>query len=73
MTSPISYSQTSYRVMKQSTPYFTGRDKALKTLEAFFSPLADKSQGGRRFLLYGMGGAGKTQISLKFAEEYSNR
>lgn len=49
---------------------FTGRDKYLQRLRDYFS----SSTGDKRkaFLLYGLGGIGKTQICLKFIEENEN-
>jgi Cdc6-like AAA superfamily ATPase len=46
---------------------FTGRDEYLQKLKGYFGSNA----GGQRksFLLYGLGGIGKTQICLKFIEE----
>jgi len=45
----------------------------MKTLEVFFSARPHGSKPRREYLLHGLGGAGKTQIALKFAEEYQNR
>jgi len=50
---------------------FTGRFRYLETLRRHFGPRVEQSQ--RRFLLYGMGGAGKTQICLKFIQENADR
>ncbi|KAF8696436.1 hypothetical protein AX14_001606 [Amanita brunnescens Koide BX004] len=52
---------------KHSSPLFSGRDVYLQKLRDYFDP----NVGGQRksFLLYGLGGIGKTQICLKFAEE----
>jgi hypothetical protein len=47
---------------------FTGRDIYLKALEDCF--LAKPNCERKKFLLYGMGGIGKTQICLKFIEQY---
>ncbi|KAI9775397.1 MAG: hypothetical protein M1839_001252 [Geoglossum umbratile] len=55
-----------------SSPNFTGRRSYLEKLQDFFGPQANLPQRRRVFLLYGMGGAGKTQICLKFAEETSD-
>ncbi|KAI9769203.1 MAG: hypothetical protein M1840_004332 [Geoglossum simile] len=51
-----------------SSPNFTGRRGYLKRLQDFFGLPAGQSRR-KVFLLYGMGGAGKTQICLKFVEE----
>jgi Cdc6-like AAA superfamily ATPase len=52
---------------KHSSYLFTGRDEYLQELRDYFR----SSIGGKRksFLLYGLGGMGKTQICLKFIEE----
>jgi hypothetical protein len=62
----------SYQPMPCHNELFTGREDCLETLRRYFVP-RDKSRPRRSFLLYGMGGAGKTQIGLKFAEESSER
>lgn len=46
---------------------FTGRDDALKKIEACF--FADDGQQ-HIFVLHGLGGAGKTQIAYKFISEF---
>ena len=54
---------------------FTGRREILSQLSEYFGdatasiPLATQ----RIFVLFGMGGAGKTQIALKFVNEYRSR
>ncbi|KAF8670692.1 hypothetical protein AX14_005809, partial [Amanita brunnescens Koide BX004] len=52
---------------KHSSALFSGRGEYLQKLRDYF----DSNVGGQRksFLLYGLGGIGKTQICLKFAEE----
>jgi Cdc6-like AAA superfamily ATPase len=45
----------------------------METLEVFFSARPPGSAPRREYLLYGLGGAGKTQIALKFAQEYQDR
>ena len=54
------------------SPNFTGRRDYLEKLKNFFDPRVEQPQRRRDFLLYGMGGAGKTQICLKFIEECSD-
>ncbi|KAF8538287.1 acyl transferase/acyl hydrolase/lysophospholipase [Trichophaea hybrida] len=51
---------------------FTGREDILRLLERrFFAPQDELSR--RIFVLYGLGGSGKTQICLKFCEKFKSR
>ncbi len=52
---------------------FQGRRQILEQLSAFFALRENGKPLRREFLLHGMGGAGKSQIALRFAEEYENR
>lgn len=54
---------------------FTGRDAITKRLEErILSPSAtDTPRQQKRFVLYGLGGSGKTQICLKFAQDHRDR
>ena len=53
---------------------FTGRTEAIATLKThFFTNAEDVVQQRKVFLLYGMGGIGKTQICLKFVDEMYDR
>jgi GTPase SAR1 family protein len=59
--------------MPSSSPNFVGCENHLQRLHDYFHvPLADERRR-RAFLLYGIGGVGKTQICLKFLEESSDR
>ena len=51
------------------SPRFWGRDDALNAIEEALSP-EQKSHQLRTFALYGMGGAGKTQIALQYANRH---
>jgi hypothetical protein len=53
------------------TSIFTGRKDILLQLHECFtsSPTSVESAKQRRFVLYGIGGGGKTQIALKFVKE----
>ncbi|RPB29322.1 hypothetical protein L211DRAFT_832001 [Terfezia boudieri ATCC MYA-4762] len=76
-----------YTIPQRASPIFTGREIALSSLEeAFFGAPGDdtneddisiceedKVDRQRRAVLYGLGGAGKTQIALKFAEDNRDR
>ncbi|KAI1452411.1 hypothetical protein F4805DRAFT_29851 [Annulohypoxylon moriforme] len=71
-SSSDSCSQTRYRVPHNVCNPFIGRQKELEVMSsALFS--AEKVDGARRFVVFGMGGSGKTQLCLKFAETYRNR
>ncbi|KAK3318124.1 hypothetical protein B0H66DRAFT_225887 [Apodospora peruviana] len=52
---------------------FTGRETELRDLRQFFIPkrgaTRDNGPGQRRFIVYGMGGSGKTQFCSKFAQD----
>jgi tetratricopeptide (TPR) repeat protein len=54
---------------------FTGRRDALERLDNFFVPSETSVGLGKQrvFVLYGLGGVGKSQICLKFVEEHSDR
>jgi phage/plasmid-associated DNA primase len=45
----------------------------LERLSAYFCVRSGEGRRRREFLLYSMGGSGKSQIALKFAEEYGQR
>ncbi|KIL65400.1 hypothetical protein M378DRAFT_50099, partial [Amanita muscaria Koide BX008] len=53
--------------LRSPSDFFTGRDSYLQALKDHFSPNLDGER--KKFLLYGMGGIGKTQICLKFIEK----
>jgi len=53
--------------VSQPTSVFTGREDILKQLDGYFS-LEEPNNKQHIFVLYGLGGAGKTQIALKFVE-----
>jgi Cdc6-like AAA superfamily ATPase len=68
----ISLPKIEYRPRAPSSPNFTGRRDYLTKLRTFFNAESDGPHGRKSFLLYGMGGIGKTQICLKFTEENSD-
>ena len=60
-------------VKPDSSIRFTGRTDVLAKLkERFTTASNDKLRRRKFFLLYGMGGIGKTQICLRFIEEMSD-
>jgi len=61
-------------LMPNPSTRFTGRTEVIAKLKShFFTNTNDAVQKRKLFLLYGMGGIGKTQICLKFVEEVSDR
>jgi len=54
--------------MGSSSNFFVGRENVLESLDKRFSVRAPGEINRREFLVCGMGGAGKTQIALKFVE-----
>jgi hypothetical protein len=68
----ISLPKVEYKPRAPSSTNFTGRRDYLTKLRAFFNAESDGPRRRKSFLLYGMGGIGKTQICLKFTEENSD-
>ena len=61
-------------LMPNPSTRFTGRTEVIAKLKRhFFTNTNDGVQKRKFFLLYGMGGIGKTQICLKFVEEMYDR
>jgi hypothetical protein len=60
-------------VKPNSSIRFTGRTNVLAKLKEHFTAESnDKLRRRKFFLLYGMGGIGKTQICLRFIEDMSD-
>ncbi|KAA6407667.1 MAG: hypothetical protein FRX48_08505 [Lasallia pustulata] len=66
-------SQGTFKARPRPSPKFTGRKMYLDRLDSFFFTKTSPRQANRIFLLHGMGGAGKTQICLKFAEDHQDQ
>ena len=60
-------------LMPNPSNRFTGRTEVITKLKRHFFNTNDSVLRRKYFLLYGMGGIGKTQICLKFVEEMSDR
>ena len=63
-----------YIVPHTVNPHFTGRNDIRQRLSD--SLIGDGYGGSRaqqRFVLYGLGGSGKTQMCLKFAQDHRNK
>ena len=59
-------------LMPNPSNRFTGRTEVIAKLKRHFFNTNNSAQKRKFFLLYGMGGIGKTQICLKFVEEMSD-
>lgn len=53
--------------------YIGREDKATKLADAFFSPTHGHPDEQKRFVIYGVGGSGKTQFCCKFAQDHQQR
>jgi Cdc6-like AAA superfamily ATPase len=67
MPNALPYNQY-YFVPHNSTGIFTGRDEILRKLHDCFFPNESRLATQKRFILYGLGGSGKTQTCTMFAE-----
>jgi hypothetical protein len=63
----------SHKHMPSCSPLFTGRKDYLDRLDQYFGRETDQLQHRKRFVLYGLGGTGKSQICLKFVERSAER
>jgi hypothetical protein len=64
-----------YEIPHNVSSVFTGREDILQRLsESCLPPRTQDNLGvQRRFVLYGLGGSGKTQVCLKFAQDHRER
>lgn len=61
-------------VPKSVNPFFTGRKRVLRKLrEIFCLPDDEEKFRQKRFVIHGIGGAGKSEVCVKFAHENKNR
>ncbi|KAA6407334.1 MAG: hypothetical protein FRX48_08882 [Lasallia pustulata] len=72
-SSTYDISQRTFKARPRPSPKFTGRKMYLDRLDSFFFTKTSPRQANRIFLLHGMGGAGKTQICLKFVEDHQDQ
>jgi hypothetical protein len=55
-----------------SSPHFVGRDEQLKLLATYYQKRDPTNLRRRTGVIYGLGGVGKTQITVRFIEENSD-
>ena len=70
---PLVQPSISYKPRPLSSRIFTGRKDYLDRLEQYFRQEVDQPPRRKHFLLYGLGGTGKSQISIKFVEQSADR
>jgi hypothetical protein len=63
----------SHKHMLSCSPLFTGHEDHLDRLDQYFGRETDQPRRRKRFVLYGLGGTGKSQICLKFVERRAER
>lgn len=61
-----------HHIPSELNPRFWGREQALQAIEAILNP-DDEPNSLKSFTLYGMGGVGKTQIALQYANRNRER
>lgn len=60
-------------VFRRPNPLFTGRKDELGKLEKALSPMTSKKRQKTKadiYVIYGMGGAGKSEVALNFAYDH---
>lgn len=62
-----------FEVAQHLSPVFTGQAQIGQRLETAFAPFSYGCSKQRRFVLFGMGGSGKTQICLQYLDTHRDR
>jgi hypothetical protein len=64
-----------YEVPRSASALFTGRQDIYQRIKKVCLPAGPTTAQlqQKRYVLYGLGGSGKTQLCLKFAEEHRER
>lgn len=62
-----------FEVPQHVSPVFTGQAQIGRRLETVFAPSSHERSKQRRFVLFGMGGSGKTQICLQYVYTHRDR
>ncbi|KAF2430668.1 hypothetical protein EJ08DRAFT_697146 [Tothia fuscella] len=60
-----------FAVARSVKSFYTGREKQMAKLKTAFEDTTYIGQ--KRFVIYGLGGSGKTELAIKYAEEYQDR
>lgn len=62
-----------FDIRQAVSDFYTGRESLLEELRATMVPPPGILRGQRRFIIYGLGGSGKTQFCCKFAADTRER
>lgn len=62
-----------YKTVPLSSHRFIGRLNYREKMKEYFDSKDDKPRRNKMFLLYGPGGMGKSEISIKYAEDHSDQ
>jgi hypothetical protein len=64
-----------FDIPQDISPIFTGQEDYLERLKSYFpvTPVDNQDQDQSRFVVYGVGGSGKTQFCSKFASDNRHR
>ena len=71
--SSLPFPKPHHKLMPSSSPNFVGCEDHLQRLQKYFHVQPAEEKRRKAFVLYGVGGVGKTQICLKFLEKYPER
>lgn len=59
-----------FEVPQNPSTVFTGREEIGRRLRFYCLPSHTLNSQQKRFVIYGLGGSGKTQVCLKFAKDH---
>ena len=63
-----------YLLPRDPTSLFTGRQRLLDEMRNVYFPTTSVSiSGQKRYVVHGLGGVGKTELCLKFAEQFREK
>ena len=68
---PLPLRNKHFEVPRNASPVFTGREEICEELQTRCLPPSEHNthRQQKRYVIYGLGGSGKTQVCLKFAED----
>lgn len=61
-----------FMVSRGVNPFFTGREREIEVLQQVLCPSRStdlRATGSKVYVIHGLGGAGKSEVALKFADD----